>query len=84
VWKEQVLLELAMDHLTKTCAARGRLADPLVRQRLAQSWIDVEIFRLHNLRTLTRLALGLELGTVRSRLHRGRMELKEKLERFLP
>ena len=28
-------------------------------------------------------ALGLALGTVRSRLHRARMDLKEKLERFL-
>ncbi|HYR71729.1 MAG TPA: sigma-70 family RNA polymerase sigma factor [Candidatus Acidoferrum sp.] len=28
--------------------------------------------------------LELELGTVRSRLHRARSELKEKLERFLP
>jgi len=28
-------------------------------------------------------ALGLELGTVRSRLHRARMDLKEKMERFL-
>ena len=29
-------------------------------------------------------ALDLELGTVRSRLHRARMDLKAKLERFLP
>ena len=29
-------------------------------------------------------ALDLELGTVRSRLHRARTDLKEKLERFLP
>ena len=29
-------------------------------------------------------ALHLELGTVRSRLHRARMDLKDKLERFLP
>lgn len=29
-------------------------------------------------------ALGLEPGTVRSRLHRARMDLKAKLERFLP
>jgi RNA polymerase sigma-70 factor, ECF subfamily len=29
-------------------------------------------------------ALGLELGTVRSRLHRARSDLKGKLERFLP
>lgn len=28
--------------------------------------------------------LDLELGTVRSRLHRGRADLKDKLERFLP
>jgi RNA polymerase sigma-70 factor (ECF subfamily) len=28
-------------------------------------------------------ALGLEPGTVRSRLHRARMDLKEKMERFL-
>jgi RNA polymerase sigma-70 factor (ECF subfamily) len=29
-------------------------------------------------------ALELELGTVRSRLHRARTDLREKLERFLP
>jgi RNA polymerase sigma-70 factor (ECF subfamily) len=29
-------------------------------------------------------ALDLELGTVRSRLHRARMDLKDKLERFFP
>jgi RNA polymerase sigma-70 factor (ECF subfamily) len=29
-------------------------------------------------------ALGIELGTVRSRLHRARMDLKDKMERFLP
>lgn len=28
--------------------------------------------------------LDLELGTVRSRIHRGRQDLKDKLERFLP
>ena len=28
--------------------------------------------------------LDIELGTVRSRLHRARMDLREKLERFLP
>jgi RNA polymerase sigma-70 factor (ECF subfamily) len=29
-------------------------------------------------------ALGLELNTVRSRLHRARLDLKAKLERWLP
>jgi RNA polymerase sigma-70 factor (ECF subfamily) len=29
-------------------------------------------------------ALGIELGTVRSRLHRARAELKDRLEKLLP
>jgi alkylation response protein AidB-like acyl-CoA dehydrogenase len=62
VWKEQVLHEAALDRLETTCAQAGSLHDPLVRQRLAQSRIDVEIFRLHNARTLSRLARGEEIG----------------------
>src|SRR5438067_9674948 len=58
VWKEQVLQEVAFDQLVKACARAGRLGDPLVRQRLAQVRIEVEIFRLHNERTLGRLARG--------------------------
>jgi alkylation response protein AidB-like acyl-CoA dehydrogenase len=62
VWKEQVLHQVAIDRLLKACARRGRLDDPLTRQRLATSWIEVEIFRLHNQRTLTRLERGEEIG----------------------
>jgi len=62
VWKEQVLHEVAIELLSKTCANRGLLGDPVVRQRLAQSWIEVELFRLHNQRTLARLARGEEIG----------------------
>jgi alkylation response protein AidB-like acyl-CoA dehydrogenase len=63
IWKEQVLHEVAIDLLWKTCARRGALTDALVRQRLAQAWIEVEIFRLHNARTLARLECGEELGS---------------------
>jgi hypothetical protein len=48
--------------LAKTCADRGLHADPLVRQQLARCWIEVELFRLHNQRTLARLTRGEEIG----------------------
>jgi alkylation response protein AidB-like acyl-CoA dehydrogenase len=62
IWREQVLHETAIGLLAQECAARGRAGDPGVRQRLAQSWIDVELFRLHNARTLQRLARGDDVG----------------------
>lgn len=63
IWKQQVLNEVAIETLWAECGRRGRLRDPLVRQRLAQSRIEVEIFRLHNARTLGRLARGEALGS---------------------
>jgi alkylation response protein AidB-like acyl-CoA dehydrogenase len=62
VWREQVLHEVAFDLLSNACARRGRLGDSVARQRLAQVWIEIEIFRLHNARTLSRLARGEEIG----------------------
>jgi len=62
VWKEQVLHEVARDLLLQRALADGRFDEPLVRQKIAQSWIDVEIFRLHNARTLTRLEKGEQIG----------------------
>jgi alkylation response protein AidB-like acyl-CoA dehydrogenase len=62
IWKQQVLCQQAVDRLTSVCARRGIAGEPVVRQRLAQSWIEVEIFRLHNARTLARLSRGEQLG----------------------
>jgi alkylation response protein AidB-like acyl-CoA dehydrogenase len=62
IWREQVLHEVALDLLRKHCACRGLRADPVVRQRVAQAWIEVELFRLHNQRTLARLTAGDEIG----------------------
>ena len=62
IWKQQVRQQEAFELLWRTCAGAGLLQDPVVRQRLARSRIDVEIFRLHNARTLARLARGEDLG----------------------
>jgi alkylation response protein AidB-like acyl-CoA dehydrogenase len=62
IWKEQVRHEAAIECLWKTCSGAGLLGDPIVRQRLTRSWIEVELFRLHNARNLARLARGEELG----------------------
>jgi alkylation response protein AidB-like acyl-CoA dehydrogenase len=62
IWKEQVLHEVAIEALVQECGRRGLATDPIVRQRLARSWSDVELFRLHNARTLERLARGEEIG----------------------
>jgi alkylation response protein AidB-like acyl-CoA dehydrogenase len=62
IWREQVEHEAAIRELVRECARRGVARDPRVRQQLARSWIDVELFRLHNARTLNRLSRGEEIG----------------------
>jgi alkylation response protein AidB-like acyl-CoA dehydrogenase len=58
IWREQVLHQLAIARLIDTCD----LSDPVTRDAIARSWIEIEIFRLHNARTLARIARGEELG----------------------
>jgi len=55
----QDLLRLAREGVGK---AAPRAADPLVRQRIAQHLIEVEISRLNNWRTLTRIQRRQPLG----------------------
>jgi len=62
IWREQVQYEQALAALMREAAGAGATADGQLRQRLVQSWIDVELFRLHNARTLDRLARGDEIG----------------------
>jgi alkylation response protein AidB-like acyl-CoA dehydrogenase len=55
----QDLLRLAREGVN---GGSSRARDPVLRQRLAQHWIEVEITRLNNWRTLTRLARREALG----------------------
>ena len=57
-FKEQVLHKIYVDELGELLRARGVAADPVLRQRYAARVIEVEILRLHNCRTMTRLARG--------------------------
>jgi alkylation response protein AidB-like acyl-CoA dehydrogenase len=79
VWKEQVLHEVARDLLWRRAVSRGDDGDPLTRQKLAQSWIEVEIFRLHNARTLTRLSRGEQIGPESSIVKLFWTEMSQKL-----
>jgi alkylation response protein AidB-like acyl-CoA dehydrogenase len=61
-FKEQVVHEQFVDDLWREAAAGGRLDDVVVADGLAQSWLEVRLLRLHNWRTLTRLARGEQPG----------------------
>jgi alkylation response protein AidB-like acyl-CoA dehydrogenase len=61
-FKEQVVHETYLARLFDEARANGSLEDPLVADALAQSFIDLQVLRLHNLRTLTRLGRGEEPG----------------------
>jgi alkylation response protein AidB-like acyl-CoA dehydrogenase len=61
-FKEQVLQRIAVEDLVRLARATGRATDPVVRQRIARGWIDVEIMGLHNCRTLSALERGEEPG----------------------
>jgi alkylation response protein AidB-like acyl-CoA dehydrogenase len=49
----QLSFRRELDHLLATAAGNGRNAEPVVRQRLAQSFIELEILRLNTLRSLS-------------------------------
>jgi alkylation response protein AidB-like acyl-CoA dehydrogenase len=61
-FKEQVVHETYLSRLYEDALASGALDDPVVADALAQSYIDLGVLRLHNLRTLTRLGRGEEPG----------------------
>ncbi|MHB8317677.1 MAG: acyl-CoA dehydrogenase family protein [Acidimicrobiales bacterium] len=61
-FKEQVVHETYLSRIYKEAATTGALDDPLVADALASAYIELNILKLHNLRTLTRLGRGEEPG----------------------
>jgi alkylation response protein AidB-like acyl-CoA dehydrogenase len=61
-FKEQVVHEVYLDELWQLASARGTLDDVEITDALAQSFVELRVLRLHNWRTLSRLARGIEPG----------------------
>src|SRR5262245_36010968 len=61
-FKEQVVHEVYLDELWQLAAEAGALDDVDLADGLAQSFVEVRVLRLHNWRTLSRLAKGIEPG----------------------
>jgi len=61
-FKEQVVHEVFLEDLYRLAAGSGALDRTEVADALAQSFVELRVLRLHNLRTLTRLAAGEEPG----------------------
>ncbi|MEZ5169951.1 MAG: acyl-CoA dehydrogenase family protein [Acidimicrobiia bacterium] len=61
-FKEQVVHEVYLDALLARAHRDHRLDDPEVSDALAQAFVDLRVLRLHNWRTLSRLARGIEPG----------------------
>lgn len=57
-FKEQALAKIALEEILEEAAVRGRWSDPVFRQAAARLHTDVEIMRLLNLGTLTRMGRG--------------------------
>ena len=53
-----IMFRTELDRLVALAEASGRSADPLVRQRLAWCWSQVEVMRYLGMRTLTRYLAG--------------------------
>src|SRR5579862_6098043 len=51
-----------LEELLRTAAAGGAFDDTRLRRRLAQAYVEVRLFQLHNWRSLSRLERGLEPG----------------------
>jgi alkylation response protein AidB-like acyl-CoA dehydrogenase len=68
-----------LDELLRLAVARGGYDDPRLQQRLAQAYVEVRLFQLHNWRSLSRLERGREVGPEGSALKLYWSEMSKRL-----
>jgi alkylation response protein AidB-like acyl-CoA dehydrogenase len=61
-FKEEVVHEIYLSDLYSEALANGSIDEPEVAEGLAATYVELQVLRLHNLRTLSRLARGEEPG----------------------
>jgi alkylation response protein AidB-like acyl-CoA dehydrogenase len=60
--RQLVIHAQLLDELLRLASESGAFDDPRLAPRLAQAFVEVRLFQLHNWRTISRLAKGLDPG----------------------
>ena len=71
-----------LDEMLRLAADRGAFDDPHTAQRLAQAFVEVKLFQLHNWRSLSRLEAGEPIGPEGSALKLYWSEMSQRLHRL--
>ncbi|HEY6416813.1 MAG TPA: acyl-CoA dehydrogenase family protein [Acidimicrobiales bacterium] len=77
--RQLVIHSQHLDEMLRLAADRGAFDDPDTAQRLAQAFVEVKLFQLHNWRSLSRLEAGQPIGPEGSALKLYWSEMSQRL-----
>jgi alkylation response protein AidB-like acyl-CoA dehydrogenase len=80
--RQLVIHSQHLDEMLRLAAERGAFDDPHTAQRLAQAFVEVKLFQLHNWRSLSRLDAGEPIGPEGSALKLYWSEMSQRLHRL--
>jgi alkylation response protein AidB-like acyl-CoA dehydrogenase len=80
--RQLVIHSQHLDEMLRLAAEQGAFDDPHTAQRLAQAFVEVKLFQLHNWRSLSRLEAGQPIGPEGSALKLYWSEMSQRLHRL--
>jgi alkylation response protein AidB-like acyl-CoA dehydrogenase len=80
--RQLVIHSQHLDEMLRLAAEQGAFEDPHTAQRLAQAFVEVKLFQLHNWRSLSRLEAGQPIGPEGSALKLYWSEMSQRLHRL--